>query len=950
MAWWPPPPSTTVPPSLALPPSTIELPLSAPDASAPPASLAPPSLVATHAPATHAVPVPHVRHALPALPHALLAAPPRQAPAEQHPAHEVPSHAHAPEAQWRPDPHVPLVQVPPHPSLPPHATPVQSGVHPHVPGLPFAPHVRPAVQALPAQHICPFPPHAPQLALPHATPDAHALHTTPPVPHALATLPGSHVARSQHPLHDVPSHVHTPVTQCWPLPHVPSWHTPPHESLAPHALPAQSGLQPHTFAVPPPPHDSGNAHVEPEQHACPLPPHVPQSTPHALPAAHAVHAAPPMPQALCESPLAHVLPSQHPAHDVPSHVQTPSEHRSPCPHAPSVHTPSHPLLAPHALPAHDGVHAPVPHTLGIPPPPQSWPMLHPPQSTSFWHASNICPHLPMHVADKGGHPASAPDSTDASIAVASSPASDGPGLLPLLNEPQAATARQATSKRKGKDFTTPGGHTLACGRMPPEPPLEAALAALRGEPDVRYAEARLVDETSERLAVRDGRPEQVTGETSRGVGIRVLGGKTWGFACTADTSEAALLAAARRALRVARASSTVARFAVVFPERPAQRGTYATRLSVDPFTVPLEAKLAALDAPERALRTGDPRLRSAEAWMSWTRQRKRLLTTEGTDVAQTFTFGTCGMHVFTLGDDGVSQRRSFPTYRGTDGFQGGYEHVARVDLPGAVEQVKDEALALLTAPPCPAGTRTVLLESSQVALQIHESCGHPAELDRALGSEISLAGGSFLQPPMLGKLTYGSALVTLVADATSEGGNGTFGWDDEGVPAGRHVLVDRGLFVDYLSSRETAAALGRSSTGTMRAEAWNRPPIIRMVNVSLDPGDAGTLEDLVADTDDGLLVATDRSWSIDDLRLNFQFSCEAAWEIRHGRRTRILRDPLYTGITPRFWGSCDAVCGPEAWRLWGITDCGKGDPMQLMQVGHGASPARFRDVTVGSEP
>ncbi len=265
-----------------------------------------------------------------------------------------------------------------------------------------------------------------------------------------------------------------------------------------------------------------------------------------------------------------------------------------------------------------------------------------------------------------------------------------------------------------------------------------------------------------------------------------------------------------------------------------------------------------------------------------------------------------------------------------------------------VDVVRDEALALLVAPQCPAGTRTLLLDSSQVALQIHESCGHPAELDRVFGSEISLAGGSFLQPRWLGKLQYGSRLVTLVADATTAGGNGTFGWDDEGVPAGTRPLVDHGLFVDYLSSRETAAALGRPSTGTMRAESWNRAPIIRMVNVSLDPGAAGSLEDLVGDTDDGLLVATDKSWSIDDLRLNFQFSCEIAWEIKRGKRTRILRDPFYTGITPRFWGGCDAICGPDAWRLWGLSTCGKGDPMQSMHVGHGASPARFRGVTVGS--
>jgi TldD protein len=432
------------------------------------------------------------------------------------------------------------------------------------------------------------------------------------------------------------------------------------------------------------------------------------------------------------------------------------------------------------------------------------------------------------------------------------------------------------------------------------------------------------------------------------VGIRVLGTKTWGFACSADTSEGALVATAARALSIARASAAVAQAPVPFPEQPASRGTYETRVASDPFAVPLETKLAALDSPVRALRAGDSRLVSAEAWMDWTRQTKRLLTTEGTDVTQRFTYGACGMHVFALGEGGISQRRSYPCWQGGDGFQAGWERIGALDLMGHVDRVKDEALALLSAPPCPAGTRTLLLESSQVGLQIHESCGHPTELDRALGSEISLAGGSFLQPSLLGNLRYGSPLVTLVADATSEGGNGTFGWDDEGVPAGKRPLVDRGLFVDYLSSRETAAALGRRSTGTMRAEAWNRPPIIRMVNVSLEAGDAGTLEDLVADTSDGILVATDRSWSIDDIRLNFQFSCEIAWEIQRGKRTRILRDPFYTGITPRFWNSCDAVCGPDEWRLWGITSCGKGDPMQIMHVGHGAAPARFRDVTVGS--
>jgi TldD protein len=264
-----------------------------------------------------------------------------------------------------------------------------------------------------------------------------------------------------------------------------------------------------------------------------------------------------------------------------------------------------------------------------------------------------------------------------------------------------------------------------------------------------------------------------------------------------------------------------------------------------------------------------------------------------------------------------------------------------------VDRLADEAVALLTAPPCPAGTRDVILDSGQMGLQIHESCGHPTELDRAMGTEISLGGGSFLQPDLLGKLRYGSHLVDLVADSTSAGGMGTFGWDDEGTAAGKRHLVHEGLFVDYLSSRETAASLERESTGTMRAEGWNRTPLIRMVNVSLEPG-AGSLDALVNDTADGVLFSTDRSWSIDDLRLDFQFTCEIAWEIKRGRRTRILRNPLYTGITPRFWRSCDAVCGPEEWRLWGVTECGKGDPMQMLPVGHGAAPARFRGVTVGA--
>lgn len=477
--------------------------------------------------------------------------------------------------------------------------------------------------------------------------------------------------------------------------------------------------------------------------------------------------------------------------------------------------------------------------------------------------------------------------------------------------------------------------------------LQGALAELRKSPDVRYGEVRYVEDSSETLRVRDGRPERISSGQSRGIAVRVLGLRTWGFSCTPDLDEASVTSAVASAIAVARASGVTFAKATPFPEGDANVGNYATTLERDPFAIPLDEKLAVIDGAVRALLASGPHVRSAEAWMEWSRTSKRLVTTEGTDVTNVCTYGAHGMSAVAEGDDGSTQRRSYPTWQGGDGFQGGYERVDAIDLVGHVAELSEELRALVVAPPCPSTATTVILESSQMGLQIHESCGHPTELDRALGSEITLAGGSFLQPSMLDRFAYGSKHVTLVADATSPSGMGTFGWDDEGVPARKRELVREGLFVDYLSSRETAAALGRSSTGTMRADGWNRTPLIRMVNVSMDPGQ-GTLDDLVADTEDGILIATDRSWSIDDLRLNFQFSCEIAWEVKRGKKTRILKNPLYTGITPAFWGSCDAVTGPSEWRLWGIATCGKGDPMQTMKVGHGASPARFRNVTVGN--
>jgi TldD protein len=280
--------------------------------------------------------------------------------------------------------------------------------------------------------------------------------------------------------------------------------------------------------------------------------------------------------------------------------------------------------------------------------------------------------------------------------------------------------------------------------------------------------------------------------------------------------------------------------------------------------------------------------------------------------------------------------------------QAGWEHVLALDLVGEAPRVASEALELLTAPPCPAGRMTVVLHPEQLALQVHESVGHALELDRILLGEAGYAGTSWVQPGDLGSLRYGSEHLTITADATVPGGLGTYGWDDEGTPGRRTTLVDAGQLRAALSDRESAAAVGLdASGGCARAAGFDRQPIVRMTNVSIEPGGAGSFADLLADTEDGVYLETNRSWSIDDRRLHFQFATEIAREIRGGELGRLLRNPVYHGVTPDLWASLDAVCSAPEWSLWGLTNCGKGEPGQFASVSHGAAPARFRDVEVG---
>jgi TldD protein len=459
-----------------------------------------------------------------------------------------------------------------------------------------------------------------------------------------------------------------------------------------------------------------------------------------------------------------------------------------------------------------------------------------------------------------------------------------------------------------------------------------------------YADARWVDRQWQALTMRNGDVEAITETTSVGIGIRVIADGAWGFASTSDLSPDELARVAAQAVAIAKASATVRRSPVRLAALKPLQASYTTPHRQDPFLVPLGDKLALLEAADKGLRS-EAAVKVARSQLVCHKWHKIFASTEGALIEQTILECGAGLSATAVGAHEV-QVRSYPASHGGNLATAGWEYVEGLNLAAEAPRVAAEAVALLSAPPVPEGKTSVILGSSQLALQIHESIGHPTELDRVLGTELSFAGGSFLKPDSLQRLRYGSDLVTVVADATCPLGLGTFGFDDEGVPAQCATLIDRGLFVGFLTSRETAAELGQTSNGTMRAEGWDHLPLIRMTNINLQPG-SWRLEDLIADTGDGIFLDTNRSWSIDDKRLNFQFATEAAWEIKGGNKGRLLKNPLYTGITPQFWGSCDAVADAASWQIWGVPNCGKGEPMQSMHVGHGTSPARFRDVQVG---
>jgi len=468
--------------------------------------------------------------------------------------------------------------------------------------------------------------------------------------------------------------------------------------------------------------------------------------------------------------------------------------------------------------------------------------------------------------------------------------------------------------------------------------VEGALAA-----GATYADARFGVNANESLSARNGVLEGMRQGESAGVGVRALIGSSWGFFSVAEPSEASARQAGYDAAEIAKASARVPGPPLQLADVAAVEAEWSSGWDEHPHEVSLAERADLLVDVTAAMHTVAG-VSVGEAYMSAWDTQKWFVSSQGSRIFQHLVETGVTMSATAVGE-AETQRRSYGGVGGTYGTRG-YELIRQVDLPGNALRVGEEAVALLAAPQCPSGTTDVILGAEQLALQVHESVGHAIELDRILGWEAAFAGTSFLDLAQLGTFRYGSDLMNVTADATLPGALGTFGYDDEGTPSQRVDIVRDGVWVGVLSGRDSAAVTGLPPGGMVRAESWGRLPMVRMTNVGLLPGDS-SLEEMIAATDDGIYMETNRSWSIDDKRLNFQFGCEVGYEVKHGRRGRLLRNPTYTGITPQFWASMDMVGGPAEWLFWGTPNCGKGQPMQYGHTGHPAVPARFRNVRVG---
>lgn len=459
-----------------------------------------------------------------------------------------------------------------------------------------------------------------------------------------------------------------------------------------------------------------------------------------------------------------------------------------------------------------------------------------------------------------------------------------------------------------------------------------------------YADVRTVRTRRQLVSVVNGEISKVDDGESEGYNIRVWMGGFWGFAACCGRPEESWENTLQSAVDVARAAGRLEETGELFVPEAGVAAVYRTPCEIDPFSVPVSDKIEFLKMCDREIgRLED--IRQVRLQTEAVKENKLFVSTEGSCIEQELTTSGGGV-LCTAERHGEVQSRSYPNRFGRERSCAGWEYVLRMNLANEGKRVSREACMLLHAKECPKKKTTVILDGSQTALALHETCGHAVELDRIFGEEMAYAGGSYLAGEERGKYRFGSEIVNVVADATCPGGLGTYGYDDEGVKAQRIELVKNGIWTGVIADRADSLKLGIRAGGMSRSESWSSIPMARMTNINLEPGE-WSLEDLIGNTGEGIYMEVCRSLSVDRLRLNYRFGAEVAWEIKEGKLGDVLKNPAITGTGRDLWRSCDAICGRKYWRMWG-TDCGKGQPSQNVVVGHGTSPARFRNVQAGT--
>ncbi|MHC5053841.1 MAG: TldD/PmbA family protein [Planctomycetota bacterium] len=473
---------------------------------------------------------------------------------------------------------------------------------------------------------------------------------------------------------------------------------------------------------------------------------------------------------------------------------------------------------------------------------------------------------------------------------------------------------------------------------------DLAMEAASGA-GAQYADMRIVRRRENSVHVARRSVKAVDDSESSGYGVRVLVEGSWGFSSSTELEPDAVARTASRAVETAKASARAPKpYAVELAPEPAHVDTCASQFEEDPFEVPNAEKVelllgctnAMMDAPDVVMAYGA---------LAFIRMQRVIATSDGSylDLTNTISVPMMGATAVVGGE---SQSRS---YQG-GARAAGYEFVREVNLPAGAAKWAEEAVVKCKADPTPAGVMDLVLDPMHLALTMHESVGHPTELDRILGWEANMAGRSFVRPEDVGSLEYGSGLVNFTADNVFEGGVGSWFYDDDGVKLRSFPMVREGVLVNVGMTRETAPLIGREgSNGCCRSDGHGSFPINRIPNLYLEPGadDSVTPEALIADVERGVYIEGMGSFSIDQMRNNFQFGGDMFWMIERGRVTRPLKKVTYHAQTRQFWRSCDGLAGRPHWRSHGIMNCGKGEPMQVMYMTHGASHARFRDIQVG---